>query len=380
MPLPVHPTRAPAGAPSTTTTLPTTTAPADQAAPSATVPAAPSPGLPTARSGGLPRALAGALTVGLTTVLLAACSGSGGTDAVGAAAPDGARPNRAAAATPTPTPTPTGPYVALGDSYTAGVKISPQVGEPKGCSRSGVNYPSLVAKALGLATGQFRDVSCSGARTGDLSGAQETGGGTNPPQLEAVDPATRLVTLGIGGNDAGFMEVVTQCAKENLVDAVKDLIGSGRAPAPCREHYAASDGADQVQRKVDAAGERLGDMLKEVKRRAPQARVYVVGYPALLPADPAVCVPVLGKTVTGGDLGFLVEKEQQLNAMLKRRAEAAGAVFVDLAAPSAGHDMCAGEADRWVEPPFPAPGLAGIHPNAKGQEAAAAAVLKAVRG
>ncbi|MFC5664049.1 SGNH/GDSL hydrolase family protein [Kitasatospora misakiensis] len=325
--------------------------------------------------------LGGALSAGLAAVLLAGCSGSSGAGSVVVAAADGSAPPRAAAsAAPTPTPTPTGPYVALGDSYTAGLKISPQVGEPKGCSRSGVNYPSLVARALGLAGERFRDVSCSGARTVDLTGAQTTESGVNPPQLDALTPATRLVTVGIGGNDAGFMDVVGQCAKENLVEALKGLVGSDRAAAPCRDSYAAADGGDQVQRKVDSAGERLGETLKEVGRRSPKAKVYVVGYPSLLPTDPASCLPVLGATVAGGDLGFLVEKEQQLNAMLKRRAEAAGAVFVDLAAASAGHDMCAGEPARWVEPPFPAHGLAAIHPNARGQEGVAEAVLKAVRG
>ncbi|MFJ3215149.1 SGNH/GDSL hydrolase family protein [Kitasatospora sp. NPDC086801] len=314
---------------------------------------------------------AAALAVGLAALLLAGCTGAdGGTEGFAGALP---------AKNTKSTPPPNGPYVALGDSYTAGLKITPQVGEPKGCSRSGVNYPSLVAKGLGLPGGQFQDVSCSGARTGDLTGAQETDRGTNPPQLNALTPATRLVTVGIGGNDAGFMEVVKECAKENLVDAVKGAVGATRASSPCREHYA-SGGTDEVQRKVDAAGEQLGRILEDIKHRSPQARVYVVGYPTLLPADPASCRPVLGKAVTEGDLGFLSEKEQQLNGMLKRRAEGAGAVFVDAAAPSAGHDMCAGEATRWVEPPFPAPGLAAIHPNAKGQEAVAAAVLKAVRG
>ncbi|MFJ2778408.1 SGNH/GDSL hydrolase family protein [Kitasatospora sp. NPDC087315] len=325
------------------------------------------------------RTAAGALSAVLAALVLAGCAG-GGSDGGPAAAPDGARAARAGAP-PTPTPTPTGPYVALGDSYTAGLKVAPQVGEPKGCARSAANYPSLVAKALGLADGQFRDVSCSGARTGDLTGTQHTDSGSNAPQLDALSPATRLVTVGIGGNDAGFMEVVTQCAKENLVDAVKGLVGTDRVDAPCREHYASAGGAaDQVQRKVDTAGERLAQVLQEIKRRSPQARVYVVGYPALLPADPASCVPVLGKAVAAADLAFLTEKQQQLNAMLKSRAAGAGAVFVDAAAPSAGHDMCAGEATRWVEPPFPAPGLAAIHPNAKGEEGIADAVLKAVRG
>jgi lysophospholipase L1-like esterase len=321
-----------------------------------------------------------AVTAALAALLLAGCSG-GGADGSGAGF-GGALPGRTpAGATPTPTPTPppTGPYVALGDSYTAGLKIAPQVGEPRGCSRSGANYPALVAKALDLAPGQFRDASCSGARTGDLTGPQQTDGGSNPAQLDALTPATRLVTLGIGGNDAGFMQVLTECAKDTLVDAVKDLVGGGRKDAPCRAHYD-SGGTDQLQARVDAAGEQVGGVLQEIRRRSPQARVYVVGYPELLPADPAACAPVLGTTIAAADLGFIAEKERQLNGMLRRRAQAAGAVFVDTAGPSAGHDMCAGEGTRWVEPPLPAQGLAPVHPNARGQEAVAGVVLKAVRG
>ncbi|MEU9045870.1 MULTISPECIES: SGNH/GDSL hydrolase family protein [unclassified Kitasatospora] len=323
-----------------------------------------------------------ALTAGLAALLLAGCTGGGGSDSQGKDLA-GAVPGRAkAGATPSPTPTPppTGPYVALGDSYTAGMQIPPHTGEPRGCSRSAVNYPSLVAKGLGVTSGQFRDVSCTGATTVDLTAAQDTGNGSNPAQLDALSADTRLVTLGIGGNDAGFMEVVTECAKDNLMDVVKGVIKQTRAASPCRDHYSSADGADEVQHKVDAAGDRLGGILQDIKRRSPQARVYVIGYPTLLPVEPSGCLPVLGKTVAVSDLGFLSEKEQQLNGMLKKHAEAAGAVFVDTAGPSAGHDMCAGEDQRWVEPPFPARGMAPIHPNAKGQEAVAGVVLKALRG
>ncbi|MFJ6616135.1 SGNH/GDSL hydrolase family protein [Kitasatospora sp. NPDC091335] len=326
-----------------------------------------------------------ALTAATAALLLAGCTGGGGSDSKGTGF-GGAVPDRAqagATASPTPTPPPTGPYVALGDSYTAGMKLPPRAGGPDGCYRSGVNYPSLVAKGLSIAAGQFKDVSCSGARTEDLTGPQKVPGGTNPAQLDALTADTRLVTLGIGGNDAGFMEVVTECAKDNLVDILKGVItdGGDRAgKSPCRDHYASGNGTDEVQRKVDAAGDRLGQVLQDVGKRSPKARVYVIGYPGLLPADPASCLPVLGKTVAVSDLGFLVEKEQQLNGMLRKRAEAAGAVFVDLAGPSAGHDMCAGEDKRWVEPPLPARGLVPIHPNARGQEAMAGVVQKAIKG
>ncbi|MEU3569619.1 SGNH/GDSL hydrolase family protein [Kitasatospora sp. NPDC036755] len=320
-----------------------------------------------------------ALTAGLAAVLLAGCTDNAGSDGGSGAA--GAAPAHAKAAAAEPPPT--GPYVALGDSYTAGMKIAPQIGEPGACYRSGANYPALVAKGLSLAAGQFKDVSCSGARTGDLTGPQKVADGTNPAQLDALTADTRLVTLGIGGNDAGFMEVVTECAKANLVDIVKGVITDSAdriSNSPCRDHYAKGGGTDEVQRKVDAAGERIGQVLQDVRKRSPKAKVYVIGYPGLLPADPASCLPVLGNAVPASDLNFLVEKQQQLNGMLKKRAEAAGAVFVDLAGPSAGHDMCAGEGERWVEPPFPAHGLAPIHPNAKGQEAASGVVLKAIKG
>lgn len=326
-----------------------------------------------------------ALTVALAAALLAGCTDDAGSDSHGSGAA-GATPARAqagATSSPTAAAPPTGPYVALGDSYTAGMKIAPQVGEPGACYRSGANYPSLVAKALSLAAGQFKDVSCSGARTGDLTGPQKVADGTNPAQLDALTADTRLVTLGIGGNDAGFMEVVTECAKENLVDILKGVItdsGDRISDSPCRDRYAAGNGTDEVQRKVDAAGDRIGQVLQDVKKRSPKAKVYVIGYPGLLPADPASCLPVLGNAVAASDLSFLAEKQQQLNGMLKKRAEAAGAVFVDLAGPSAGHDMCAGEDRRWVEPPLPAQGLAPIHPNAKGQEAVSGVVLKAIRG
>jgi len=274
---------------------------------------------------------------------------------------------------------PAGPYVALGDSYTSGLQLEPQVGTPPGCARSGVNYPSLVAKALGLSGAGFTDVSCSGARTRDLAGAQRTDSGTNAPQLDALAPATRLVTLGIGGNDAGFIDVIGQCAKESFKQTLlAGLTETPTAQSPCRSYYTAENGQDQEQRKVDAAGERLADALREVRRRAPQAKVYVVGYPALLPADAAACATTLGRSVVAGDIAFLVEKEGQLNAMLRQRADAAGAGYVDTFAASAGHDMCAGESTRWVEPPFPAAGLAPVHPNARGQQGMAAAVLQAL--
>ncbi|WP_162257947.1 MULTISPECIES: SGNH/GDSL hydrolase family protein [unclassified Kitasatospora] len=264
----------------------------------------------------------------------------------------------------TPAPPPRGPYVALGDSYTSGLGIAPQTGEPAGCGRSAVNYPALVAEQLGAA--EFTDVSCSSATTADLTGAQKlSGGGANRPQLDALSAGTKLVTVGIGGNDVGFLDVLSRCAMAGLT-------GSG-----CRKTFESADGTDQVTRRIGTAGEKLGAVLAETQRRAPAAKVFVVGYPALFPADPASCSKALGVKIAAADLGYLAGKAEELNAELKRRAAAAGARYVDTVV--AGHDMCAAADTRWIEPPFPAAGLAPMHPNAAGQRGMAAAVLAAVR-
>ncbi|WP_371496924.1 SGNH/GDSL hydrolase family protein [Kitasatospora sp. NBC_00374] len=318
---------------------------------------------------------------GLAGLLALAGCGGGGDGATPVPAPSA--PASAATASPSAATAPASPpavrpYTALGDSYTSGLQIPPQQGTPRGCARSGVNYPSLVAARLGLSGPDFRDVSCSGARTRDLTAPQQTAGGANPPQLEAVSDATRLVTLGIGGNDVGFMDVLGRCAMESVKRSVAAaLTEQPGAEAPCREYYTTGGGADEVGRAIEATGPKVVEAVREIRRRAPQARVLLVGYPALLPADPAACEATLGSGVAPGDLAFLAEKQRQLDAMLRRSAEQAGGVFVDTSTPSAGHDMCAGEDRRWVEPPLPAPGLASLHPNARGEQGMAAAVLAA---
>jgi lysophospholipase L1-like esterase len=301
---------------------------------------------------------------------LAGCSGSGGGRPAPAGASASAPPSAKARAW-----VPGGPYAALGDSYTAGLQLQPAGGGPKGCGRSAANYPSLVAQGLGLTGDQFTDVSCSSATTVDLAGAQQVAGGPNPPQLDALGERTRLVTVGIGGNDAGFTQVVTQCAEQGLLHLRAVLKGG----SPCKAHYTGADGSDLLDGVLTTMGDRVGQVLQQVAQRSPQAKVFLVGYPELLPADGSGCGDTLGGTVSKGDLAFLAQEEQRLNGVLRDRAAAAGAVFVDTYTPSQGHDMCAGQAARWVEPPLPADGLAPLHPNLAGQRAMAAAVLGSIR-
>ena len=251
-------------------------------------------------------------------------------------------------------------YVAMGDSYTAGPGIPHQLHDPVGCWRSDRNYPHLVGRARGSA---LRDASCSGAATIDLSAPQAVLGGPNPPQLAALDRGVDTVTLQIGGNDIGFGQVLRRR---------KSLLPVG---TPCRDHSAAGAG-DEISRRITATAPEVAAVLAEVGRRSPDARTFVVGYPAILPESHPGCWPVM--PIAPGDVPYLRDKEKELNAMLAERASAAGAAYVDVYGPSVGHDACQLPGIRWVEPVVPLSPAAPVHPNALGMRGMAQVLLEAL--
>jgi lysophospholipase L1-like esterase len=104
-----------------------------------------------------------------------------------------------AVATGSSTLSPGARYVAIGSSYAAGFGIRPLEPGSGACGRSEVDYPHLVAAKLRL---QLDDVSCGGAVTAN---ALDTPQGSTRPQIDAVTPQTRLVTLTIGGNDVNYV-------------------------------------------------------------------------------------------------------------------------------------------------------------------------------
>lgn len=268
-----------------------------------------------------------------------------------------------------------GPYVAMGDSYTSGPRIPGQSATPVGCARSDHNYPTLIAHTLGVKAADFRDVSCSGATIADLSAPQATSNGTNREQLAALSKSTRLVTLGIGGNDAGFSDVMTSCVKAGIFYRAT---GSGKyipGDAPCEGQYVRG-GVDKVEQQLKETGNRLADVLAEVKRRAPLARVYVVGYPAVVPPSGTGCLREM--SLAPGDVTFLHRVQHQLNSMLRDQAHVAGGTYVDTYTSSIGRDACSPRSTRWIEPLVPATLAAPVHPNERGERGMADAVLSAV--
>ncbi len=261
-------------------------------------------------------------------------------------------------------------YVALGDSYTAGPLITPQDPAVPGCLRSLADYPHLIAPDLNQPA--FRDASCSGAQTKDMTQAQDVEPDPdNPPQLDALDASTKIVTLGIGGNDIGFSEIARTCV---------ELFARQQTGSPCRDFYN-QGGVDEIGRRIAALAPVFDRVLDEIEARSPQAKVFTVGYPAILPETTnlfELCQPVL--PVAKGDVPWLRDEvEKRLNATIRYVTAANGDVYVDTYGPSIGHDACQPEGIRWVEPLVPAMDAAPIHPNRLGMEATADAVRNTMR-
>ena len=253
-------------------------------------------------------------------------------------------------------------YVALGDSYTAGPLIPDQSGGL--CLRSDHNYASLTAAQIGAT---LTDASCSGATTVEMTQPQTDDGITiNAPQLDSVTGSTGLVTLGIGGNDIDFTGIIETCAEESLTDPFGD---------PCTAHYT-SGGSDQLAASIAATGPKVAAVLAQIRARAPQARVYVVGYPDILPEYNDGCWPLV--PLAYGDVAYLRQTEKELNAMLAAEAAAYGDGYVDTYTPTIGHDVCQAPGTKWIEGLVPTSPAAPFHPNALGEAAMARALEAAI--
>lgn len=267
-------------------------------------------------------------------------------------------------ATPASADTSFSSYVALGDSYAAGPLIPVQLGSPPGCLRSDHNYPSLVAKALGIT--QFRDVTCSGATTDDLAVPQSVPLGINPPQFDALGPDTELVSMTMGGNDIGFASIVAECATRSPTRPLG---------AACKDFFTAG-GTDRLAARIDGAAPKIAAALAVIKSRSPDARVVLVGYPAILPDKGPGCFPVV--PFSAGDVAYLREVEKELDAMLETQAEDAGVRYVDTYGPTIGHDICTLPGTKWIEGLTPTAPAAPVHPNALGEAAMGDAVVGAL--
>lgn len=215
-------------------------------------------------------------------------------------------------------------YVALGDSFTAVAGTGPWLDAE--CRRSEENYPHLIAKRLGYANDEFMDASCGGATSEAISQAQKTQGNrsTKRPQLNAVGPATKLVTLGIGLNNGGLSAFMLYLCLPETNQA-----------AACQKYL--RQPPDYLPAVIENVARQVGANLAAIRERAPSAQIVLVGYPRLLP-DGEVCADQVPLPKEASER--IREAIRLAGIALREAAEAVSADYVDMYAESQGHDVC----------------------------------------
>jgi lysophospholipase L1-like esterase len=218
-------------------------------------------------------------------------------------------------------------YVALGDSYSSGVGAPGQSGL---CLRGSNGYPAQWARRNDPAS--FRNVACGGAVTSDV----------RLFQVPYLTTKTDLVSITIGGNDAGFAPAVISCT-----------IGSDASCAAI-----VSTARTYITDTLPGA---LDGTYRAIRRHAPNAHVVVLGYPHLFDETTAAC----------GIGGMSLAKRRVLNdgaddlaAIIRNRAQAAGFTFADVRGRFDGHGVCS--ASPWINGLTIIPPTDSFHPNAAG--------------
>jgi lysophospholipase L1-like esterase len=236
-------------------------------------------------------------------------------------------------------------YVAMGSSFAAGPGTGARSpGSPRNARRCVANYAHLFAGRAGL---ELTDASWSG----ETAEQMVAGGHGRPPQVAALTPDTRLVTLTCGGNDVGYLPVL--------------MLGS--LPAAVRALPTVRRRTDALLAATDARFDRLPDtfdrLLADVRRRAPEATVVLVDYLTLLPPEEGASARPLPPEIA--DWGR--RTAQRLATETAAAASRAGCLLVTASATSGDHHA-------WSDEPWSHRLRFGrrtvpYHPNADGMRA-----------
>lgn len=295
-------------------------------------------------------------------------------------------------------------YVALGDSYSAGEGAPPFLAGTDGpsdfCHRSVNAYSQVLGRDFSITP---QSHACSGAKTADIT-TQTPDGFGEPPQIKWVNPTPSLVTITIGGNDVGFVPVVSACIRQKLlVTRINDAIvgpvgvwlGLGLDPS-CADSQPFVTSENKAIAEVSPKVEGAYQVLRE-KTSSTDTSIIAADYPHLFPSSPSEqgCL-ALSAFLTSQDMQYFNGAVDQLDGRLHNAAEEAGVNFVDVRSTFAGHEVC-GNLGGWINGFSVASGtgkpctwmVAGVcisanlplvgsfHPNASGQSDGYAAKIEA---
>ncbi|MDT0212784.1 SGNH/GDSL hydrolase family protein [Rothia sp. ARF10] len=220
------------------------------------------------------------------------------------------------------------PYVALGDSYAAGVGGGAR---RNACWRAVEGYPVLVARSLGL---DLAYQACLGATTRDVE----------RHQLAALGSATSHVSLTVGGNDIGFVPVLVECAKPAWMADTDPVIDAALA-----------------RLRTELPG-RLSALLARVAEAAPDAQRVVTAYPLLFNGEDCNALTFFSPH----EMRRIGEGVDELASVIGSAARESGARVVDPRDAFGGHAVC--DREEWVSG-VSLPLEESFHPNTLGHAA-----------
>ena len=219
-------------------------------------------------------------------------------------------------------------YVALGDSYASGTGTRSYISDGTSCQRSTYAYPSLIAAQKGYAL-NFK--ACSGARIPDVTNNQ----------ISALSSSTRFVTVSVGGNDAGFSSVLTECAKPGWMSNCNGKI-------------------DTAQSFINnTLPGQLSTLYSSIRSRATVAKVVVVGYPRVFNGEDCNA----GTWFSPAEETRLNQTADLLNSKLAAAASARGFTFANPTSRFVGHAVC--DDVEWLNG-LSNPVSESYHPNRSG--------------
>ena len=196
-------------------------------------------------------------------------------------------------------------YVALGDSYASGTGTRSYISDGTSCQRSTYAYPSLIAASRGYAL-NFK--ACSGAKIPDVTNNQIT----------ALTTATNYVTISVGGNDAGFSSVLTECAQPGWMSNCNGAIDTAQA---------------YINNTLPG---KLSTLYASIRTRAPNAKVVVVGYPRIFNGEDCNA----GTWFSPSEETRLNATADLINSKTSAQASARGFSFANPTSRFVGHAVC----------------------------------------
>lgn len=301
-------------------------------------------------------------------------------------------------------------YLAMGDSFSSGegetddnFYINGTNDESEKCHTSRRSYPFLVGQSWGLGQDTVKSVACSGAVTNDIVGFDAgyfgqgsrfwgidslTLGALQSEALELFIPGRvhqnsfsapyrpALVTVGIGGNDAGFMDKITDCL----------------GPKACDWAWTES-GRERTAVEIKGLFTTLLNTYRKIHLTSPDSKIYAVGYPKIFD-ESGQCGKYIDFLYDKTEREYITDSILYLNQVIKAATRAAGVGYLDIYDSFGQHVLCGSDNQsainlimlgddlgpfgklKW----FRAIGQESFHPNPVGHELIAASIRAQISG